>query len=99
MHGSRWQPSCRSRHVVSALLLLTLFFLPLHVHSAAHDSQLNQECSCYCGGRPQLGLAPVLTNLIPIYEVVLLVPAGALASRRGVIRSESARAPPYSLIA
>ena len=97
MHGSPWQLSCRSQHVVNALLLLTLFFLPLHVHFPAHDSQLNQECSC-CGGRPQLGLAPVSTNLIAIYEVALLVPAGAPAPRRGVTRWESARAPPYSLI-
>lgn len=98
MHGSRGQLSCRSRYLVNALLLLTLFFLPLHVHFPAHDSQLSQECSC-CGGRPQLGLAPVLTNLIAIYEVALLVPAGAPAPRRGVTRSESARAPPYSPIA
>jgi hypothetical protein len=99
MHGSRGQLSCRSRYLVNALLLLTLFFLPLHVHFPAHDSQLSQECSCCCGGRPQLGLAPVLTNLIAIYEVALLVPAGAPAPRRGVTRSESARAPPYSPIA
>ena len=98
MHGSRWQPSCRSPHVVTALLLLTLFFLPLHVHFPAHDSQLTHECSC-CGSRPQLGLAPVATNLIAIYEVALLIPAGAPASRRGVTRLESARASPSSPIA
>jgi hypothetical protein len=98
MSRDRSKRSCRSgRHVISALLLLALFSLPLHVHSASATSAFNQECSCYCGGRTQLGFAPVLSALIPIYNVVLFHTSRAETIAPVLVESAFARAPPFSV--
>ena len=98
MRGSRWWPSgLSSRRGIGVLLLLTVFFLPLHVHSATESSQVSQECSCYYGGRTQLGWAPACVTLVPTYEAVFLVIHRAETPVAVVVESESARAPPYFL--
>ena len=48
----------RLRRWISALLFLSVFFLPLHIHLAtAATSQLSKECSCVQGTRTQLASA------------------------------------------
>jgi hypothetical protein len=86
------------RRCLGVILFLFVFTLPLHFHPATESSRVSQECSCYYGGRTQLGPVPASVVLVPIYEVILL------DNRRGenpaavVIQSESARGPPlYSL--
>lgn len=86
------------RRCIGVILFLFVFTLPLHFHPATESSQVSQECNCYYGGRTQLGPAPVLVILVPIYEVVLLDNRRAENPTAVVIESESARAPPpYSL--
>jgi hypothetical protein len=86
------------RRCIGIILFLFVFTLPLHFHPATESSQVSQECSCYYGGRTQLGPAPAPVILIPIYEVVLLDNRRAENPAAVVIESESARAPPpYSL--
>ena len=48
----------RLRRWISALLFLSVFFLPLHIHFAtAATAQLSKECSCVQGTRTQLASA------------------------------------------
>jgi hypothetical protein len=86
------------RRCIGVILFLFVFTLPLHFHPATESSKVSQECSCYYGGRTQLGLVPAPVTLVPIYEVVLLENRRAENPAAVVIESESARAPPpYSL--
>ena len=85
------------RRWIGAVLFLFVFTLPLHFHPATESSRLSQECSCYYGGRTQLGSAPAPVTLVPTYEVVFLVARGAEAPAAVPVESESARGPPRSL--
>ena len=98
MHGSQWRPSrLSSRRGIGVLLLLTVFFLPLHVHAVTESSRVSQECSCYNGGRTQLGFAPAPVTLVLTYGVVFSVIRRAETPLAVAAESESARAPPYFL--
>ena len=45
--------------LVSILLFLTVFFLPLHFHPVATTAHVTKECSCIHGTRTEMGMAPV----------------------------------------
>jgi hypothetical protein len=85
--------------IIGALLLLFVFFLPLHFHPFDENRQISQECSCYLGAQPQLASAasaPVLLLFIPKGFLILVSRAEALVSLE--IQSDFARAPPSALL-
>jgi hypothetical protein len=85
------------RRVIAFLLLIFIFFLPLHFHPADETRRIDHECSCYHGVRTQLGSAPS-PAILPVAPVVFfLIAAGAEAPARSVIQSDFARAPPVPL--
>ena len=82
---------------LSAAILLFLFFLPLHIHFPANP-QVSEDCACcYFGGRVQMDLAPAAVILGPSDEVSFLILRITEAPIQVIIKSELARAPPYSL--
>jgi hypothetical protein len=94
-------PCIKKPHKVSRLLsaaiLLFLFFLPLHIHFPV-NAQVIEECACcYYGGRVQMNLAPVAAILGPSAVVSFLILRTPEAPVQVTIESELARAPPYSL--
>jgi hypothetical protein len=83
--------------LLSAAILLFLFFLPLHIHFPANP-QVSEDCACcYYGGRVQMDLAPAAVILGPSDEVSFLIVRITEAPVQIAIESELARAPPYSL--
>jgi hypothetical protein len=44
--------------LVSLILFLTVFFLPLHFHPVAATAHVIKECSCIHGTRTEMGMAP-----------------------------------------
>jgi hypothetical protein len=54
--NSEW--SVRSKRLISAAVLLFVFFLPLHFHFN-WSAKITQECACVQGKRAQL--APILS--------------------------------------
>lgn len=91
------QNGLSAHRLAGAFLLLTVFFLPLHLHFFTQTVQINDQCSCYYGGRTQVGLAPPLAALFPVSETSFLVAGRTTAPVEVIVESESARAPPYSL--
>jgi len=83
---------------IGALLLLFVFFLPLHFHPAHEDHQISHECSCYLGGRTQLGSAPLSPILLFAPTVFFIVVGKAEAPISSIVESASARAPPFLLL-
>ena len=63
-----------SRRWVNVVLLITVFFLPLHFHLAsAIGAQINKECACVQGSRAQLGqIAPSVTSVAIVSAVAIL---------------------------
>jgi hypothetical protein len=51
--------------LVSLVLFLTVFFLPLHFHPVAATSHVTKECSCIHGARTEMGMAPVQLDWTP----------------------------------
>ena len=81
---------------VGAFLFVFVFTLPLHFHPVTASAQVTQECSCYYGGRTQLGSIPTVLVLSPIYKVTFVVTRRAEAPAAIAVESESARGPPLS---
>jgi len=88
--------STASRRVISAGVLLFVFFLPLHFHFNS-SAKVTQECACVQGTR---------TQLAPIFELPIYVPfitAQPVIVESDVPRSvewlglQCVRAPPASL--
>lgn len=65
--------SLESRRLIGAVLFLAVVFLPLHFHSFTVAAQLSKECSCYHGGRTQIGLAPASVDWTPAFEPAQVV--------------------------
>jgi hypothetical protein len=81
--------------LLSAAILLFLFFLPLHIHSLTTTTQVSEECACCCyGGRVQMDLAPAAAILSPSSEASFLIIRITAAPVQVTIESELARAPP-----
>jgi hypothetical protein len=57
------------RRLIAAILLAFFVILPLHYHSVTATAQVSKECSCFTGGRTQLGIAPAVADFIPSLEV------------------------------
>ena len=83
------------QRMLGALLLLFVFFLPLHFHPTDESSQISHECSCYLGGPTQLGSAPSPPALVFAPVVSFVVTGRVRTAVNLVIGSDSARAPPF----
>jgi hypothetical protein len=81
------------RRIISAAVLLFVFFLPLHVHFSA-ASQISKECSCIQGTRMQFALAPAAADCAPYVEVSFLSFSHSRFSAFHAIGAHSIRAPP-----
>ena len=80
--------------VAAVILLLAVFFLPLHSHSFTPTAQVTKECSCYHGGRTQAGLAPALADWTPSLQASLIVAYEPQVLGWLSIKSHTIRAPP-----
>jgi hypothetical protein len=60
--------------LVSLLLFLTVFFLPLHFHPVAATAHVSKECGCNHASRTEMGLAPAEINWIPPIQQVRYEP-------------------------
>jgi len=80
---------------ISALLFLSVFFLPLHIHVAtAATAQLSKECSCMQGTRTQLGAVgsgPALSTPVQSSSIVVRATLVWTRDRSG---PQNVRAPP-----
>lgn len=86
--------SLDSRRLAAAVLLLAVFFLPLHFHPAISSAQVSKECSCYHGGRTQGGLAPAAADWTPTFQVLFIAVYEPQILGWLSISSHTIRAPP-----
>ena len=91
---SSMKRTLKSRRLIGAVLFLAVAFLPLHFHSFTVAAQLNKECSCYHGGRTQIGLAPASVDWTPAFQPALVVFYEPEASSWFSVDSHAIRAPP-----
>jgi len=96
--GSPWMKrgGRGSRRLAAALVLLAVFFLPLHFHSVTPAAQVSKECSCYHGGRTQVGLAPDSGDWTPTFQPSFLVIVEPKVFVWLSIPSHTIRGPPSS---
>lgn len=83
-----------SHRLAAFVLLLAVFFLPLHFHFAIATPQISKECSCVYGSRTQIGLTPASSDWTPTFQPSLVVAYEPQVPGCFSIRSQSARAPP-----
>lgn len=83
-----------SRRLIGAVLFLAVFFLPLHFHSFTVAAQFSKECSCYHGGRTQIGLAPASVDWTPAFEPAQVVLYEPEVSSWFSVDFHAIRAPP-----
>ena len=55
----------RTRRLIAAILFVSVFFFPLHVHFLTAATQVTKACSCYHSSRTQMGSAPALVSWAP----------------------------------
>jgi hypothetical protein len=91
---SRTQKGSRPCHWIASLLLLTVFFLPLHLHFFTSTAQVNKECGCYYGGRTQADLARAPANFTPTFQVSSVVVYEPQVFAWSSFDSYAIRAPP-----
>ena len=80
--------------LVSLLLFLTVFFLPLHFHAVAATAHVTKECSCIHGTRTEMGLAPVALDWTPPIRQVLYESFQPQLSSGFIATFQLIRAPP-----
>ena len=84
------------RRIISAAVMLLVFFLPLHFHPAAATAQVAKECSCVHGTRTEAGLAPAPANWIPVLAWQPVVGSFLDWSGYVLFYSHGIRAPPFT---
>src|SRR4249920_378122 len=84
------------RHVrlVSLVLFLTVFFLPLHFHPVAATAHVTKECTCIHGARTEMGMAPVQVDWTPSIRQVFYESFELQLSSGLVATLQLIRAPP-----
>jgi hypothetical protein len=91
--GSKASAPRRVR-LLSLLLFLTVFFLPLHFHPLAVTAHITKECSCIHGARTEMGMAPVQVDWTPPIQQVSYEPL-ELQLPSGLVNTlQLIRAPP-----
>ena len=90
--------TARARRWLSAFILLTVFFLPLHFHMvSAAVSQVGKECNCLHGSRTQAGLASAPSVFIPLVPLETVALVAQVDCDMHLERVPSSRAPPLSV--
>ena len=85
----------RARRWLGAILFLTVFFLPLHIHLAsASAAQITKECSCIHGSRTQTGQVAALTVSGPVVCQVAIFSIHQESFVSRSVRNQFSRAPP-----
>ncbi|HXG50540.1 MAG TPA: hypothetical protein VNN77_03925 [candidate division Zixibacteria bacterium] len=84
----------RPPRLLSLVLFLTIFFLPLHFHAPTLTVQVVKECSCLFGTRTQAGVVPAAGDLVPVFESRALLPENRFRTVRPAIAASHIRAPP-----
>jgi hypothetical protein len=84
--------------LVSAGILLFVFFLPLHFHSVAAKAHVTKECSCVHGTRTEAGLAVASAAWAPVLlaQPVVIKSLDWLSNVR--FQNHGIRAPPSQLL-
>jgi hypothetical protein len=80
--------------MVSVLLLLTVFSLPLHSHPSETTGQVTKECSCIHGTRTEIGATPAPVDSTPSPEPLIYEFFPPELSSRLIISFGLIRAPP-----
>lgn len=88
-----------TRRWIGGILLVSFFFLPLHVHLFTPVAQLTQECSCFHSSRTQLGSAPAPVSWVPSLQEAVIVFQEPRLFGSPTVNYWTIRAPPsvYSL--
>ena len=84
--------------VVSFLLLLSVFFLPLHYHPLGAAAQITKDCSCVHGTRTEAGLTAALADFT--FAPTSCPVTGDIQSSTGflLVLSAHIRAPPVAAL-
>src|SRR3954447_22418948 len=84
--------------VVSFLLLLSVFFLPLHYHPLGASAQITKDCACIHGVRTEVGLGSASADCTPV--ITLLPVTGKIQDSTGylLVLSAHIRAPPVAVL-
>jgi hypothetical protein len=84
--------------LVSAGILLFVFFLPLHFHAVAAKAHVTKECSCVHGTRTEAGLAVAPAAWAPVLlaQPVVIKSLDWLSNVR--FQNHGIRAPPSQLL-
>jgi hypothetical protein len=84
------------RRAFSAVILLFVFFLPLHFHLSPAQ-QINKECSCLHGTRKQLALTDTAPTCAPVLAGIEVAVQSISVWTDSWICLENVRAPPSVL--
>ena len=87
-----------STAALSFLLLLSVFFLPLHYHPLGTAAQITKDCSCVHGTRTEVGLTSASVGSTLVFTTFRLT--GDIQDSTGslLIASGHIRAPPLAVL-
>ena len=87
-----------SAAAVSFLLLVSVFFLPLHYHTVGTAAQITKDCSCVHGTRTEVGLTSASADSTLVFTAFPL--AGDIQDPTGYLLTASGhiRAPPVAVL-
>jgi hypothetical protein len=86
------------RRLIGLGVLAFVFFLPLHQHFFTPASQFSKECSCYAGGRTQVGLALTPAGCLPSFQAFFIAVYLPQVFSGLSAEFESIRAPPSTFV-
>jgi hypothetical protein len=81
------------RRLLSAAIVVFVFFLPLHLHVSL-GGQVTKECSCVQGTRTQLAAQTASTSVLPSFRSVFFTVIAEATETGERCRSHNVRAPP-----
>lgn len=96
MIRSGTQRSITRKRVISAAVLLFVFFLPLHLHFNS-SAKVTQECACVQGARTQLAPILSLATYAPIITARPVVVECSVPRSVEWLGLQCVRAPPATL--
>ena len=92
---SRVRAALKKRRLVSAAILVFVFFLPLHFHFS-FGSQLNKECSCLQGVRTQLAPSADVATIVPQVWIIQFATSHTSVRVSDEAKQQYVRGPPSS---
>lgn len=97
MNRSESKPARRRRTcVISFLLLIGVFFLPLHYHPLNAAAQITKDCACVHGSRTESGLASASAISAPLFAAQAVVADIYYCTGYVLVLSGHIRAPPIA---